>query len=112
MSIRLSDDGKTLTMYLFGELDHHTAKRLRDALDEKIKDTLPNKIVLDFSSLEFMDSSGIGFILGRYKLAKELDSTIQLRAVPQTMCKVLRLAGIERLGIEIITEAPEHEYQP
>ncbi len=111
MSIRLNDDGKILTMYLRGELDHHTAKKLREALDEKIRDTMPCQIVLDFSDLEFMDSSGIGFILGRYKLATELSATIELKNVPPAIAKVLRIAGIERLGIEISTEVSAHEYQ-
>ena len=59
--------GEFLTAALTGEIDHHTAALLRSKIDEQIDRRLPQKLILDFSGVGFMDSSGIGLILGRSK---------------------------------------------
>ena len=55
----------TLAAYLTGEIDHHAAQSLRREIDAQIDDRLPELLTLDFSGVTFMDSSGVGLILGR-----------------------------------------------
>ncbi len=54
----------TLAAYLSGEIDHHAAQSLRKEIDAQIDDRLPELLTLDFSGVTFMDSSGVGLILG------------------------------------------------
>ena len=65
---KTSYDGNTLTIYLKGEIDHHTAREIREAADSLIQLNKPSVLRLDFSGVTFMDSSGIGLIMGRYRI--------------------------------------------
>ena len=59
--------GKTLYLGLSGELDEHCAQTVRKEMDEQIETSKINKVIVELSSLKFMDSTGIGVLLGRYK---------------------------------------------
>ncbi|WDU81986.1 anti-sigma factor antagonist [Caloramator sp. Dgby_cultured_2] len=61
-----------LIVKLMGELDHHSAEEVRIKIDNKIDETGLNKVIFDFAGVNFMDSSGIGVIIGRYKKLKIL----------------------------------------
>ena len=86
-----------LEVKLVGEIDHHTAIRIRSDIDELIFSCRPQKTVLDLSEISFMDSSGLGLIMGRYSLMKELGGSLSLRAPTQAVMKILSLAGMERV---------------
>ena len=93
--VQLQQNGKTLTAKLSGEIDHHWAGILREKIDEHIQATRPAVTLLDFSAVTFMDSSGVGLILGRYKLARELGGTVVVQNVPKDNRRMLALAGID-----------------
>ena len=63
MEVSAKHEGQTLTFFLVGELDHHGAKGLLENLEREIERTLPLSLVLDFSGVTFMDSSGIAVAL-------------------------------------------------
>ena len=86
-----------LEIKLMGEIDHHSAVNVRSDIDGLIFDLHPRKIVLDLSEISFMDSSGLGLIMGRYSLIKELGGTLSLRAPTVAVMKILSLAGMERM---------------
>ena len=86
-----------LTVRLTGEIDHHSAVHMRTALDEEICQKCPGKIVLDVSGIEFMDSSGLGFIMGRYSLMQKLGGTLSLKDPNERIEKILELANLKRL---------------
>ena len=67
--VTFRQDGKTLTALLSGEIDHHGAAQLRAAIDDRIAAASPAILILDFSAVTFMDSAGIGLILGGVTLA-------------------------------------------
>ena len=92
MEVSAKHEGQTLTFFLVGELDHHGAKGLLENLEREIERTLPLSLVLDFSGVTFMDSSGIGVLLNRYKQMKA-GHTSFYGACPQVM-RVLKVAGI------------------
>lgn len=89
-----------LRIGLTGDIDHHSAKRAREAIDFLIKDKKPHTIILDLSSVEFMDSSGLGLILGRYTLSSDMGAKLILYHPTKRIKRILSLAGIERI-IEI-----------
>ncbi len=84
----------TLTVLLRGEIDHHSAKTLSRSIDAEIICSTPRRCVLDFSSVGFMDSSGIGLILGRHRLLRSEDVTMSVAGVSNQVEKVLQIAGI------------------
>ena len=88
---------KKLTVYLQGELDHHAAGGVRGKIDGEILRRSPLVVALDFSKVTFMDSSGLGLIMGRYKLMSERGGEVVVENPPPHINKVLALAGINRL---------------
>lgn len=93
-----------LTAFLSGEIDHHTAQMLRERLDGEILCAAPSETVLDFNGVSFMDSSGIGLILGRHKLMETLGGKLAVRNTPMQLERILKLAGVGRI------ESKEGEY--
>lgn len=87
----------TLELLLRGEIDHHNAVRIRGEMDGLICEYRPKKTVLVLSEIEFMDSSGLGLIMGRYALTKKLGGELCLRDPHPRIRKILQLAGIERM---------------
>lgn len=94
----LSPTGDTLTVLLAGEIDHHSAAGMRTQIDEAIERYRPAVLRLDFGGVTFMDSSGIGLVMGRYKLISTLGGTVSVVNIPKPLQKVMRLAGLDRLA--------------
>ncbi|HPU18435.1 MAG TPA: STAS domain-containing protein [Bacillota bacterium] len=93
-------DGNTLLITLTGDIDHHSAKRLRGEIDGAFYLHRPKRAVMDLSGVEFMDSAGLGLILGRLSRAQELGSKLTLLSPSPRVMKILDLAGAGRF-IEI-----------
>ena len=72
MQIKYLERDKLLFFLLEEEIDHHTTKELRRKLDYEIERYMPKKVIFDFNSVNFMDSAGIGLLLGRYKIVNML----------------------------------------
>ena len=87
-----------VTAYLSGELDHHTAKEMRESIDAAIELNMPTLVVLDFKGISFMDSSGIGLVMGRYRLLQKTGAELHITSTPNNIYKVFRLSGIEKLA--------------
>lgn len=102
--------GEVLEIKLMGEIDHHSAVRVRADIDALIFEKRPRKVVLDLSEISFMDSSGLGLIMGRYALARDLGSSLTLRSPSVAVMKILTLAGMERM-IKIEKDGGKNEEQ-
>lgn len=94
MAIEILQNQKSMTAVLSGEIDHHTSISLRSELDSEIERVHPEELFIDFSKVTFMDSSGIGFIMGRYKLLSDLGGKITIKNTPPHLKRVMRLAGL------------------
>ena len=94
MEIKHKLINRTLQIYLCGELDETAAENTRSFLDLLIDKRLPEKIVFDLSRLTFMDSTGIGVLLGRYKRCKNLNIRVQITSPQSAVDKLLALSGI------------------
>lgn len=95
MDIR-SENGKAVAV-LTGDIDHHSARKLRSELDNFVMTMQPDILIIDLTGISFMDSSGIGLIIGRYKLLKELGGRLEVKSPQPYIRRVLRLSGIERI---------------
>ncbi|MCC8135542.1 MAG: STAS domain-containing protein [Ruminococcus sp.] len=91
-----SEDGAAVAV-LSGEIDHHNAKEIRRQLDKYIVTVQPKKLAIDFRNISFMDSSGIGLIIGRYKLIHECGGSLEVRNPQSYIRRVMKLSGIEKL---------------
>ena len=87
-----------LTALLTGEIDHHTAGKIRDEIDAAIEFHRPACLVIDFGGVSFMDSSGIGLVMGRYKLMKSIGGTVRVENTPKPLRKVMKLSGLYDLA--------------
>lgn len=97
MAVKLNLEGERLTAYLSGEIDHHTSRQIRSEIDDCIARTSPKIIELDFKDVTFMDSSGIGLIMGRYKLATSLGAEVRITQASSYLKRVMKLAGIDSI---------------
>ena len=96
MVVTKTENGK-ITAVLTGEIDHHSARVIRSNIDRDIEREKPKVLILDFSGVNFMDSSGIGLIMGRYKMMLENDGRVIIKSPQPYIKKVLKLAGITRI---------------
>ena len=99
MQLELKREGGVLTAHLIGELNHHTAAPIRQQIDSAVLSCRCHQLVLDFSKLPFMDSSGIGLIMGRYRLMSGQNGTLRVENATKQVEKMIRLAGLDRLPI-------------
>ena len=95
--VKSTASGKSLTIFLEGDIDHHSARRIRSRIDTKVYIQRPDEVVLDLSKVCFMDSSGLGLILGRYAKAMELGIAFKVANPTPEIRRILDLAGTERL---------------
>ena len=97
MDIRMEYIGTTLVVKLAGEIDQSCAEEIRSDIDREIQIKNVHNLILDFASVTFMDSSGLGMIIGRYKQIKARNGkTMIIRAQPQ-VDKVLELSGLKKI---------------
>ena len=90
-------DGSRLTVRLSGELDHYCAQRTRRELDALIADPGVRTLVLDFSNLQFMDSSGIGVILGRYRTMRDRGGSVAVIHINRHIERIFHMSGMDRI---------------
>lgn len=98
VKIEIGEGEKELTAHIIGDIDHHSALKIREEIDLEAERLRPQMIILDFSDVTFMDSSGIGLVMGRYKAAKAYGGKITVSGASSQIKKVMKLAGLERLA--------------
>ena len=97
MKLDIKKENGSAVAVLSGEIDHHNAKEIRSELDRYIISAQPKSLVRDFGNISFMESSGIGLIIGRYKLIHECGGVLTVRNPQSYIRRVMKLSGIERL---------------
>lgn len=97
-TVTFSAADDVLYAYLAGEIDHDAAQSLRIQLDDALLNGTPKTLVMDLGGVGFMDSSGIGLILGRQRCARMLGGRLKIQHAPEPLRKVLQLANIPCTG--------------
>ena len=98
MGVRIEKEESTVKAFLNGEIDHHCAPEIRNEIDLAVDESHPENLVLDFGEVTFMDSSGIGLVMGRYKILSELGGDLEVTGLSSNSYKVMRLAGLDRIA--------------
>ena len=99
MPVQIQTTGSVTVASLSGEIDHHLAAPMRAAIDAACTDSAAKTLVLDFGGVTFMDSSGVGLVMGRFKLMQTLGGELILSNLPAQIRKVMRMAGLDRLAV-------------
>lgn len=89
--------GGELLIHMAGEIDHHSAEKLKERIDGAAKDPSTAKVYMDFSRVTFMDSSGVGVILGRYRKLSERGIPLAIYGPSPRMQRILDLASLQRI---------------
>lgn len=94
---KIEYDEGILIISISGDIDHHSAKPLREEIDSNLYIYRASTVILDLSGIEFMDSSGLGLILGRYTKIKDLGGRLIIANPDDSVIKILTLAGADKL---------------
>lgn len=97
MNVMYDNKSKILKLQITEEIDHCMAEKIRNKADFEIQKYMPKKVLMDFNNVVFMDSAGIGMILGRYKTTKMLGGTLDITNVTPNIKKVLEMSGILKI---------------
>lgn len=93
-SLDFKAEEENLTVVIKGEIDHYSAVWVRVEIDSKIAEFRPKLTVLDLSSIDFMDSSGIGLIMGRYTRMQSIGGELSVRSPSERVKKIIELSGL------------------
>lgn len=99
MGVKIDIAENKLKADISGDIDHHTAREIREEIDRNIEEIQPKRLVLNFKDVGFMDSSGIGLVMGRYKLLRRFGGVVVITNPSAHIKKVMRLAGLDRLAV-------------
>ena len=97
MESQFLKDEKLLLIKITEEIDHHSSEKIRRLADNEIARYMPRKVLFDFNKVSFMDSSGIGMIIGRYKIANMLGGKVEITNVKPSVKKIFEMSGILKI---------------
>lgn len=97
MKSKYIKEDKLLILEMTEEIDHHMAEKIRRKADDEITRYMPRKVVLDFNNVTFMDSAGIGMVLGRYKMINMLGGTLEMKNVNASVKKIFDMSGVTKI---------------
>lgn len=101
MNVKHFIEEKILIFEITEELDHHVAEKMRKRTDYEIQRLIPKNVIFDFTKVKFMDSAGIGFILGRFKQINSLGGEMKIVNTNERIKKILDMSGVTKL-VQII----------
>ena len=97
MNINYSKKDKLLEVEITEEIDHHIVEKIRRKVDDEITRYMPRKTIFNFDRVSFMDSAGIGMIIGRYKMMKLIGGEVEIVNINPNVKRVLEMSGISRI---------------
>ena len=92
--LKIYNDGRRITASISGDIDHHSARELRLSIDEVIASSHPELLIIDMENVGFMDSSGVGLILGRLKAVKAVGGELLVKNARKEIADVIGFSGL------------------
>ncbi len=96
-AVTLESENNVLRAAIVGEIDHHCAKNIRQEIDSALLSAAPDKLIIDMGGVTFMDSSGLGLILGRYTKAEEAGTQFAVQGAHGRVRQMFDMAGLDRI---------------
>ena len=97
MNVNYIKKDKQLIIEITEDIDHHVAEKVRRKIDDEITRYMPRKTIFDFSRVAFMDSAGIGMIIGRYKMMKLIGGSLEIVNIGTQTKRILEMSGIGKI---------------
>ena len=97
MESKFYEEKKLLVFKINDEIDDCSVQKIRRKADYEIERYMPKKVVFDFNNVTFMDSAGIGLIIGRYKFTNMLGGKLEVANLTQSVRKIFEMSGILKL---------------
>lgn len=97
MESKFFKEDRLLVIKITEEIDEHTSQEIRRKADNEIERYMPKRVVFDFNNVSFMDSSGIGLLIGRYKLANMIGGKMEVTNISTSVKKIFEMSGILKL---------------
>ena len=97
MESKFYEGDKLLVFKNIDEIDDYSVQKIRRRADYEIERYMPKKVVFDFNSVTFMDSAGIGMLIGRYKFANMIGAKLEVANLTQSVKKIFEMSGILKL---------------
>ena len=97
MESKFYEEDKLLVFKITEEIDDCTVQKIRRRADYEMERYMPKRVVFDFNSVTFMDSAGIGMIIGRYKFANRIGAKLEVSQLTQSVKRIFEMSGILKL---------------
>lgn len=97
MEVNFKCNGKNLIVIICGEIDHHTSEDVRDRIDNYLDSNIVKNIIFDLKNLDFMDSAGIGVIIGRYKKIAPFGGKVALVITKPQIKRIIEISGLLKI---------------
>lgn len=97
MELKFRKKSKTILIWVKGEIDHHTSKELRQQTETALAQMGGRNIIYDFENVTFMDSSGIGMMIGRYKQLQVLGGRIAIANSNEKISEIIEISGLRKI---------------
>jgi len=103
-------DGRVLIVKLDGDIDHHTVEKYKTKIDDEYEKSNCKHIIFDFAKVSFLDSSGIGMIIGRYKNAVQKNGKTAVTGMGECILRIYSMSGLSKIidQYDSISEAVEY----
>lgn len=111
MNMKIETANDKMYIYLSGEIDHHSIKEIREKIDSQIFEIAPKEVYLDLAQIDFMDSSGLGLVLGRLRTVKGVSGKLYVQNPNNRINTILQLAGVDKLIKTVYTQNNERTEQ-
>lgn len=95
--LKIYNDGRRITASISGDIDHHSARELRISIDEVIARSRPELLIIDMENVGFMDSSGVGLILGRLKAVRAVGGELLVKNARKEIAEVIGFSGLSSI---------------
>ena len=97
MESKFYEEDKLLVFQITDEIDDCSVQKIRRKADYEMERYMPKKVIFDFSSVTFMDSAGIGMVIGRYKFANMIGAELEVSNLTQSVKRIFEMSGILKL---------------
>ena len=97
MESKFYEKDKLLIFKITEDIDDHSVQKIRRRADYEIERYMPRKVVFDFSDVSFMDSAGIGLLMGRYKLVSMLGGQVEVSNITPSVRRIFEMSGIQKV---------------
>ena len=101
MESKFYEEDKLLVFKITDEIDDHSVQEIRRKADYEMERYMPKRVIFDFDCVTFMDSAGIGLIIGRYKFANMLGAKLEVSNLTQSVRRIFEMSGILKLILAI-----------